>query len=488
MKYFKFIILIFFVGLYTSVMAKNEKILNIGIGYKGRSYDPHKHTDSATLAITKQIYNNLFVLGKNGDLVNELAEFYKIDKDKNIIIKIKKGIKFQNGENLDSKNVLKSLERNMKNPVTHVLVQPIEKIEIIDENTIKLIQKENPEIILHNLAHSSLAIVLEDKDGKLFGTGPFKVKNWGNGEQVELIVNKEYFKGRPKVEKINFISIPENTNRLIALETGEIQIAYDLAAIDVKNFKNETEISMISGLSYGTDFLGINMKKIRNNEIRNAIEMAINKNDLNQVICENTTQVANSIIPPNTFGYSKNERNNFNLEKAKEIMKKYPKLKINLYIYEDTSKFQMAQMIQGFLKEIGIEVNIISLEVSSFLNFTAKGEHDALLGLWYTSSGDADYGYYPLLHGSSVGAVGNRSFYNNEEVNKYLDEARKTKSLHKRQEDYKKVEEIIEREKPLIPLLYKTYNIGIRKNIKGFIFNPNGNHILENIDIVEEEK
>lgn len=484
MKYLKFIFLVFFVGLYTTVMATNEKILNVGIGYKGRSYDPHKHTDSATLAITKQIYNNLFILENDGKIKNELASSYKVDKDKNIIIDIKKGIKFQNSEELDAESVVKSLERNMKNPVTHVLVQPIKKVEVVDKNTIKIVQTGNPEILLHNLAHSSLAIVKEDRDGKLFGTGPFKLKSWGNGEKVELVSNKEYFKGTPKIDGVNFISIPENANRLIALEVGEIQIAYDLSAIDVKNFENRDNINIVSKLSYGTDFITINMNKIKNNEIRNAIEMAINKNDLNQVICENTTQVANSIIPPNTFGYIKDTRNDFNLEKAKEIMKKYPNTKINLYIYEDPSKFQMAQMIQGSLKEIGIDVNIVSLEVSAFLQLTAKGEHDALLGLWYTSSGDADYGYYPLLHGSSMGAVGNRSFYNNEEVNRYLDDARKTENLQKRKEDYQKVEEIIRKEKPIIPLLYKTYNIGVRKNVKGFIFNPNGNHILENVEIL----
>ena len=67
-------------------------------------------------------------------------------------------------------------------------------------------------------------------------------------------------------------------------------------------------------------------------------------------------------------------------------------------------------------KEIGIDVSIQVLELSSFLQFTANGQHDMLIGLWYVSTGDADYGYYPLLHSSSAGAVGNRSFFANEEL------------------------------------------------------------------------
>lgn len=60
------------------------------------------------------------------------------------------------------------------------------------------------------------------------------------------------------------------------------------------------------------------------------------------------------------------------------------------------------------------------------------GEHDILIGLWYVSTGDADYGYYPLLHSSSVGAVGNRSFYTNSQVDFLLDSARATSSIDER--------------------------------------------------------
>ncbi|MGL5745179.1 MAG: ABC transporter substrate-binding protein, partial [Cetobacterium sp.] len=157
-------------------------------------------------------------------------------------------------------------------------------------------------------------------------------------------------------------------------------------------------------------------------------------------------------------------------------------IKIELWIYEDTSKYQMAQIIQANLKEIGIDVEIKTLELSSFLQLSAMGQHNALIGLWYTSTGDADYGYYPLLHSSSKGGVGNRSFYDNKEIDRLLEEARKEQNQEKRKEIYNKVQNIISKENPIIPIVYKTYTIGLNKKIKGFKFNANGNHILENID------
>ncbi|MEG3014429.1 MAG: ABC transporter substrate-binding protein [Cetobacterium sp.] len=481
---FLFCFFIFVMGLFGKEVE--EKVVKIAMGYNGRSYDPHKHTDSATLAITKQIYNNLFYLGENGKTEPELVKSYKIKENGDIEIDLKENIYFHDGKELTAEVVKRSLKRNIEIPITKVLAEPIKEIVLIDKYRLIIKSKYNPKIILNNLTHSSLAIVKEDGNGKLVGTGAFELKEWKNGEKVILSKNKDYFKGEPKVDILEFITIPEAANRYIALETGEIQIAYDLASIDVNGIKNKKDLNLISKLSYGTDFLSINTEKapLNNKEIRKAIKYALNKEAINQVVFENTAEVANSILTPNTYGYFENKDDSIKtIEEAKNIIKSYKEpISIELWIYEDSSKYQMAQVIQANLKEIGINVEIQTLELSTFLQLSAQGGHNALIGLWYTSTGDADYGLYPLLHNNSRGAVGNRSFYNNEEVNRLLDEARVTLSSEKRLEKYKRVQEIVEDENPIIPLVYKMYHIGLNNNIKNFKFNPNGNHILEKIE------
>ncbi|MGL4357539.1 ABC transporter substrate-binding protein [Cetobacterium sp.] len=486
MKNFLKFFIIFILTIVSTVTFCNEnnKVIKVALGYSGRSYDPHRHTDSSTLAITKQIYNNLFILNKEGRIEGELVESFQIEK--NILkLKLKEKIYFQDGEELTAVIVKQSLERNKTIPVTKVLIDPIERIEVIDKYNLEIKSLTNINIVLHNFTHSSLAIVKKDKNGKLVGTGAFKLLDWGTGVKVILEKNENYFKEIPKVSRIEFVTIPEATNRFIALETNEVQIAYDIASIDVKSLEKSKDLTVINELSYGTDFLSINTEKAPLNDInlREAISYALDKESINEVIFESTSKVANSIITPTTFGYSAKENKIYNLEKAKEIMKKYSlPIKIELWIYEDTSKYQMAQIIQANLKEIGIDVEIKTLELSSFLQLSAMGQHNALIGLWYTSTGDADYGYYPLLHSSSKGGVGNRSFYDNKEIDRLLEEARKEQNQEKRKEIYNKVQNIISKENPIIPIVYKTYTIGLNKKIKGFKFNANGNHILENID------
>ena len=166
--------------------------------------------------------------------------------------------------------------------------------------------------------------------------------------------------------------------------------------------------------------------------------------------------------------------------KEKGYDEKHP-LSLKIYIYEEPSRRQISEIIQANLKEAFMDVEVVSLEVSSFLQFTAQGKHDFLLGLWYVSSGDADYGYYPLLHSSSKGAPGNRAFYDNPKVDRLLDDARRTPLEKQRLKDYAEVQKIVEKELPIFPLFYKTYFIGIRNHISNLGFDPRGSHSLYNL-------
>ncbi|MFR1676684.1 MAG: ABC transporter substrate-binding protein, partial [Fusobacterium sp.] len=193
-------------------VPKVEKNLKVAFGYKPRSFDPHRHTDSSTLAVTKQIYNNLFALTEDGELVSELVESYEIQEDNSIILNLRKGIYFHDGSELKGKDVENSLKRNMSIPISKVLVEAIEDVETLGEYQVKITQKNAPTILLHNFAHSSIAIVKEvtpNEEGvNLVGTGAYKIKKWGIGEKVELEAFDKYFQGEAKVKNLSFITIP----------------------------------------------------------------------------------------------------------------------------------------------------------------------------------------------------------------------------------------------------------------------------------------
>lgn len=469
----------------------HQDTVTVALAYKPRSFDPSKQTDSATMAVTKQLYSNLFALGEKGEIIPELAESYQIKEETNLQITLKKGILFHDGTELKSDDVIASLKRSMASPVSLVLISPIQELKKIDDYSFEIVSNASPSILLHNLTHGAIAIAKEVPENEekinLVGTGPFKIKQWGNGEKVELEAFENFFVQKPTFEHLVFTTIPENSNRVIALETGEIDLAYDIIPSDLPLLTKEKGLGYLSGLSVGSDFLSINTERMKDAEIRKALALSLDKKGINEAVFEGKQDLADSILPPNVFGYHKTGKEiSFQLEEAQKIMseKGYSPenpLKLKLYIYEEPSRRQISEIIQANAKEAYFDIEIIALEVSSFLQFTAKGEHDFLLGLWYVSSGDADYGYYPLLHSSSKGAAGNRAFYDNPTVDALLDHARLSSSEKERLEDYAKVQEIIEEDLPIYPLFYKTYFIGTRDHISNLGFDPRGSHILYNL-------
>lgn len=485
-KYLALVFLLILVGCgITEEKQIENRSLKVALAYKPRSFDPHRHTDSATLAVTKQIYSNLFSIDNEGNIVTELVESYQIQEDSSIILRLKKGVLFHNEDEMKAEDVKRSLERNLEIPVSRVLVEAIESVEVIDDYTLKINQNNSPSILLHNLAHSSTAIVKEvtknSQDIDLVGTGPYKIEDWSLSEKVILKGFDKFYGEKARMKDLVFQTIPETSNRLIALETGEIDIAYDISANDIKGIEKNPKLKVINEVSLGSDFITINTKRVKDKRIRQAIEYVIDKKAIINTVYEGYGVVPKSILSPNVFGYDDEAKiREYNLDRAKELLKEaeVESLKLGLWIYDEPSRQQMAQIIQANLKELGIDVEINVLEVSSFLQYTGMGEHDLLIGLWYVSTGDADYGFYPLLHSSSAGPVGNRSFYSNVEVDNLLDRARKTTSTFERKENYKKVQNIISDEVPLFPIAYKNYTIGLQNNINGFLFNPNGNHIL----------
>lgn len=462
---------------------KKRDTLNVALAYKPRSFDPQKNTDSATLAVTKQVYNNLFTLSQEGIVENELIENYKILKNNSIELKLKEGVFFHDGSELTAIDVKNSLERNKVIPVSSVLVSAIENIKVLDKYRLLIVQNNAPSILLHNLTHSSTAIVKDIKKSgiNLVGTGAYKIKDWSVPEKVVLEKFDKFYGGKPKIDKIIFVTVPELSNRLIGLETGELDIVYDISPTDISTIKKNNKLEFINQPSLGTDFISINTRKIKDSRIREAIEYSINKKAIIDSVYDGYSSIPNSILTKAVFGYNPNLKSReYNLQKAKNLMKeaKVKSLDLNLWIYAEPTREQMAQIVQDNLKEIGVNVQIKTAEVPTFLQLTGQGEHDMLIGLWYISTGDADYGYFPLLHSKSAGSVGNRSFYSNSSVDRYLEEAKVANSENKRIENYTKAQMIISKDVPIIPISSKNYTIGLRKDVKGFIFNPNGNHIL----------
>lgn len=300
------------------------------------------------------------------------------------------------------------------------------------------------------------------------GTGKYRLKKYIRGEYVLLEKNSD----EVKYDYIKLKNIPLGINRTIALETGEVDIAFSIPYRDKEMILKNDKLKYISRPSYSYTYLGLNQKGIlKDFNIRYAIDLAINKKQLLEIALNNEGKIASSPIAEGVFGYHKMEITPFNLIKAKEIMKNR-RIELTLATLNNDIDLTVAQLIQGYLNEIGITVKIFTLESGRYWKETSEGKYDMFIGSWGSITGDADYGLYPTHHSRGIISGTNRTFFNNPKVDFMLEKARESNNIEERKKIYIDIQKEIVNNRSEIMLFYRNLNVGLTKNKKTFDLYP----------------
>ena len=469
--------------------STGKDTLVIAQGADAKSLDPHASNDNPSSRIRVQIYDRLMDLDDNGVPQPMLAESWERPDDKTIIFHLRKGVKFHNGDEMKASDVKFSLERALASPeVSHILTG-INGVEVLDDYTVKVTTEKPMAAILNNLAHTTIAILSEkatkeagDKFGQNpVGSGPYKFVSWQSGDRVTLEAFPEYWQGEAPVKNVVFRNIVEETNRTIGLETGELDIIYDIQGMDKNKLKDDDRFVVIEGPQVSMTYLGFNMKKAPydNPKVREAISYAIDQKPIIDTVFLGAGEAANSIIGPNVWGYYDVEKYTQDIEKAKALLTEagYPDgFKAKIWVNDNPVRRDTAVILQDQLKQIGIDLAIETVEWGAFLDGTARGDHEMFLLGWGTVTRDPDYGIYELVSTSTMGSAGNRSFYSNPTVDKLLEEGRTELDPEKRKAIYKEIQEIIRKDIPMYMIIYPLQNVVTQKNIKNFKLDPANAH------------
>ena len=469
--------------------STGKDTLVIAQGADAKSLDPHASNDNPSSRIRVQIYDRLMELDDNGVPQPMLAESWERPDDKTIIFHLRKGVKFHNGDEMKASDVKFSLERALASPeVSHILTG-INGVEVLDDYTVKVTTEKPMAAILNNLAHTTIAILSEkatkeagDKFGQNpVGSGPYKFVSWQSGDRVTLEAFPEYWQGEAPVKNVVFRNIVEETNRTIGLETGELDIIYDIQGMDKNKLKDDDRFVVIEGPQVSMTYLGFNMKKAPydNPKVREAISYAIDQKPIIDTVFLGAGEAGNSIIGPNVWGYYDVEKYTQDIEKAKALLAEagFPDgFKAKIWVNDNPVRRDTAVILQDQLKQIGIDLAIETVEWGAFLDGTARGDHEMFLLGWGTVTRDPDYGMYELISTATMGAAGNRSFYSNPTVDKLLEEGRTELDPEKRKAIYKEIQEIIRKDIPMYMIIYPLQNVVTQKNIKNFKLDPANSH------------
>ena len=445
--------------------------LRVGVAVDAKNLDPQNSVDTFSFSVIRQIYEPLFTIdGKTKELVSVLVDKYEMLDDVTYKFYLKKGVKFHNGEELTSEDVLFSLERILKDSVfaksRGQFFDP-KGFQIVDKYTLIMKTSAPMGAFLGTMKHPYASIMSKKAvttAGKEYfrnpvGTGPYKFKNWVKGENIELERFEDYHGKKGNFKNMNFVVLPDNSSRMIALETGKVDMIYAVPYADYDRLMKENKVKVVEAPGLVLLHVGMNTQKgaLKDPRVRLAIEYAINKEAYNQVVYNGHATVPLGPLPTACMWFPKDAKAyGYDPEKAKALLKEagVKNLKLSLWAINAQDRVDGATLIQAMLSQVGIQVEIQIIENAMFDDRLRKGEHDMYIGTWgMQTNRDAGVFWQSLFTISSSGST-NKTFLKDEVVDKDIQVAMATIDDAKRIPVFEK---IFKRLNDLHPMVYLSH-------------------------------
>lgn len=472
-----------------------------------RTLVPILASDSSSGTICSLIFNGLVKYDKDLILTGDLAEKWEVSQDGlDITFYLRKGVLWHDGAPFTAKDVVftyKSLiDPGVRTPYGGDF-QMVKSLEVIDDYTLKVFYKEpfSPGLASWgmNIMPSHL-LEKEDLNTTKFarnpiGTGPYKFKLWKTGERVELVSNRDYFEGRPYIDRYIYRIIPDTATLFLELRAQ----AVDYTSLTPIQFRRQTETEFFKKNfqrfnfpSFGYTYMGYNLKdpKFKDVDVRRAINYAVNKEEIIKGVLLGLGRISTGPFIPESWAYNKDVLPlEYNPGKAKELLKNAGwsdsdgdgilekdgmKFSFTVITNQGNNERKMAlEIIQRRLREVGIEVKIKIIEWSAFVSeFIDKRRFEAVLLGWGLS---LDPDMYDIWHSSKT-REGEFNFigYSNKEVDMLLLEGRRTFNQEERKRIYHRIHEILYEDEPCLFLFVPDALPVLHSRFKGVEVAPSG--------------
>lgn len=478
-----------------------------------QSLDPQIQNDTTSEQVVKMLYNTLLKFQDDGTVVGDLAESWSVSEDKlTWTFNLKQGVKFHNGKELTSADVKATFDRALNAEAgglrTTEIIKMFTAVEAPDPYTVT-ITTDGPYGPMESLmCNMSLGIMDADyieqygldlgtsAEGEN-GTGPFKVVSWERDQEIVVERFDEYFDTPAKLQTVVYTIIPEAASRVIALETGEVDVIDKPTDEDLARLEADTENFTVlrkPTISQRLFRFGCNDPIISNTKVRQAIVYAIDRQAIIDALFTGSGYPSTAPLAPVTFGYSDLGEIEQDLELAKSLLAEagYPDGFDTKIV--TTERYQngieLAEIISQQLAEIGINAEIEVWEwsaLSASWNGITADEFDQPIFIMGAgpSMRDADGGLRGLYTTSETGLNDrNYGFYSNAEVDALIEQGMQETDQQKRVEIYKEAMEILYREDPVAFWLFDMYGLAITSSkVEGVTLSPISTITFENATV-----
>jgi peptide/nickel transport system substrate-binding protein len=470
-----------------------ETTLRIGLAEDPDILDPTLARTYVGRIVFAAFCDKLFDIDAKANIVPQLALSQETSADgKEVTIKLRPGVKFQDGEPFDAEAAKFSLERHLTFPASYRKseLNALDHVEVVDPLTIKLVLKTPFSPLIAQLADRA-GMMMSPKaakaEGDKFGlhpvcAGPYTFVERVQQDHIVFEKFKDYWnKDNVFIDRIVFLPIIDATVRLANLKSGGLDLTERVLATDIKDVRADPRLELSSALWLGYQGIIINIGNDKakgplsqSAKVRQALDLTIDREAINQVVYNGEFVPGNQWINPQNPYYQKAfpipPRD---LAKAKALLKEAGitgPVPVDFMVPQGAEFEAVAQVVQSMAAEAGFDLKIRVTEVATALKAAEAGEFQAFLLDW-SGRIDPDGNAYSFY---KTGAPLNYSFYSNPLVDKALDDSRLVTDLSARKAIYEKMTQQVLEDEPIIYLYHRKALIAHTTKLEGYTQMPDG--------------
>lgn len=468
--------------------AKKEELV-VGISADPATLEPMVQSGQATRLIKQSIYRGLIAYQADNKIGMEIADSYTIaDDKKTYTFKIKQNAKFHDGSDITAEDVKFSMERLLDPSVGATFrsdfANVLDKCEVVDKKTVKIILKEPCAPFLDYLTLPESVIVSKswceshknDLNANPMGSGPYMFESWDKGREIVVKAFKNFYKpGKPESASIRFVITPDATTRANSLRTGDVDLIDYVAAKDITALQKESGFKVdISEAPFMCLQFNTKSGPLSNPKVRQAIAYAVDRQGvINTAFMGRGTPIFGFPTQVGENGYDGKYDKYFSYdpEKAKSLLKEagYPNgfsVKILSSSTYEMHK-QTAIVVQDSLKKIGINAEVELPDWSTRIERSNKGDYEIMVS--GTAGNIVDMDWTTNYFESGEPRMNSSAWFSDKEVDSLLKEGRVTLDSGKRTEIYDKLRKRILDLSPFVFINYREQAFARAESVEGFV-------------------
>jgi peptide/nickel transport system substrate-binding protein len=479
------LVVLFACAVAPPVFAQAKDTVVVGYVPLPETLDPHMHFQRTGILMNINMYDSL--LHKNTKMQYEpsLATSWKSVNDTTWEFKLRKGVKFHNGETMTADDVKFSFERVLdqknKSP-QYGNIRTIKEVKIVSPDTIHLVTDKPYPLLLERLVFFPIIpkkhyeTVGAEVFGaeKAVGTGPWKVVEYKRDQHIKLEAFDQHWRGKPPFKTLIFRGIAEVATQVAELKTGGVDIIRNVSADLVPDLKNNPHTYISTAPILRTHYMAFDMRVEPFNKklVRQAANYAIDREAVVQKMMAGLGKVVPTVVNPMAFGFDASVTPYpYDPKKAKELLKQagYPN-GVDVTMHSGSVEWRpVFEALCQMLTEVGIRATPKMWDPgpawNKFFQADGKATH-GYYGTWgYYSVFDADAILHPFYHTEPGGWVG-KHYARVEGLDQLIDQARSTVDANARKRTYTQIQKMLKEEAPSLFLFHQFDTLGISKKVQ----------------------